>query len=54
MSQVWFGYMKALQRYELTSCLQPLRLKVTKLFGCPQDDVMSLYTKFGYDMLKSC
>ena len=22
MSQVWFGYMKALQGYELTSCVQ--------------------------------
>ena len=32
----------------------PLRLKVTKWFGCPQNDVRSLCTKFGYDMLKRC
>ena len=32
----------------------PLRSKVNKLFGCPQNDVMSLCTKFGYDMLKRC
>ena len=32
----------------------PLRSKVTKLFGCPWDDVVSLCTTFGYDMLKSC
>ena len=51
MRQVWFGYMKALQRFLFDV---PLRSKVTKLFGCPQDDVISLYTKFGYDMLKSC
>ena len=28
----------------------PLRLNVTKLFGCPQDDIMSICSKFGYDM----
>ena len=32
----------------------PLRSKVTKLFGRPQNDVMSLCSKFGYDILKSC
>ena len=32
----------------------PLRSKVTKPFGCPHDDVISLCTKLGYDKLKSC
>ena len=32
----------------------PLRSKVTKLFGYPQNDVMSVCSKFGYAMLKCC
>ena len=32
----------------------PLKSEVTKLFDCPQNDVMSLCSKFCYDMLKSC
>ena len=32
----------------------PYRSKVTKLFGCPHDDAMGVFTKFGYDMLKCC